>query len=68
MNHWAVRWLDGTTARPLLLQFADDHHAFHEDAKPGDLMGQLGTRRFSSSEKFSKNASRLSGFRSKSIS
>ena len=28
-------------------------------------MGQLGTRRFSSSEKFSKNASRLSGFRSK---
>ncbi len=22
---------------------ADDHHAFHEDAKPGDLAGQLGT-------------------------
>ena len=30
-------WLDGTTARPL----ADDHHAFHEDAEPGDLAGQL---------------------------
>ncbi len=30
---------------------ADDHHAFHEDAKPGDLNGQLGTRRFSSSKK-----------------
>jgi len=27
-----VRWLDGTDARPL----ADDHHALHEDAKPGD--------------------------------
>ena len=26
---WAVRWLDGTDARPLVLQFADDHHA-HE--------------------------------------
>ena len=23
----------------LVLQFADDHHAFHEDAKPGDLAG-----------------------------
>ena len=23
---------------------AYDHHAFHEDAKPGDLTGQLGTR------------------------
>ena len=33
----AARWLDGTTARLLVLQFADDHHAFHEDAKPGDL-------------------------------
>ena len=21
--------------RPLILQFADDHHAFHEDAEPG---------------------------------
>ena len=31
----AVRWLDGTTASPLV--FADDHRAFHEDAKPGDL-------------------------------
>ncbi len=29
------RWLDGTEASPLVLQFADDHHAFHEDAKPG---------------------------------
>ena len=25
------------------------HHAFHEDAKPGDLTGQLGTRSFNSS-------------------
>ena len=30
---------------------ADDHHAFHEDAKPGDLTAQFGTRRFSSSKK-----------------
>ena len=37
----AVRWLDGTTAKPLVLQFVHDHHAFHEDAKPGDLMGQV---------------------------
>ena len=38
---------------------ADDHHAFHEDAKPGDLSLHLGTRRFSSSKKFrtSKRAS-----------
>ncbi len=28
---------------------ADDHHAFHEDAKPGDLSLQLGTRPRSSS-------------------
>ena len=34
-----------------MLQFAHDHHAFHEDAKPGDLTGQFGTRRFSSSKK-----------------
>ena len=32
---------------------ADDHHAFHADAKPGDLAGQLGTRALSSSKKFS---------------
>ena len=32
---------------------AYDHHAFHEDAEPGDLRLQLGTRRFSSSKKFS---------------
>ncbi len=31
---------------------ADDHHAFHEDAKPGDLAGQLGTRSFNTSKKF----------------
>ncbi len=42
-----------TAVRPLVLQFADDHHAFHEDAKPGDLTGQLGTRRFNSSNQFS---------------
>ena len=34
---------------PLVLQFSDDHHAFHEDAKPGDRAGQLGTRALSSS-------------------
>ncbi len=45
---WAVRWLDGTDVRLLIL----DHHAFHEDAKPGDLSLQLGTRRFNSSNQF----------------
>ncbi len=29
-----------------------DHHAFHEDAEPGDLGLQFGTRVFSSSKKF----------------
>jgi len=29
-----------------------DHHAFHEDAKPGDLGLQFGTRSFNSSKKF----------------
>ena len=33
---------DGWTGPPLVLHFADDHHAFHEDAKPGDLTRQLG--------------------------
>ncbi len=28
-------------AGPLVLHSADDHHAFHEDAKPGDLSSQL---------------------------
>ena len=36
------------TGRSLVLQFADDHHAFHEDAKLGDLSLQLGTSSFSS--------------------
>ena len=36
----AVRWLDGIDARPL----ADDHHAFHEDAKPGGSVGSIGHR------------------------
>ncbi len=31
-----VRWLDGTDVSALVLPFADQH-AFHEDAKPGDL-------------------------------
>ena len=31
---------------------ADDHHAFHEDAKPGDLSLQLPIRWRSSSKKF----------------
>ena len=35
------------------LDGGDDHHAFHKDAKPGDLTGQSGTRCFSSSKKFS---------------
>ena len=43
----AVRWLDGTAAKALA-----DHHAFHEDAKPGDLAAQFGTRSFNSSKKF----------------
>ena len=42
-----------TASRPLVLRSVDDHHAFHEDAKPGDLTGQLGTRRFNSSNQFS---------------
>ncbi len=48
----AVRWGDATDASPLVLQFADDHHAFHEDAKPGDLAGQLGTCSSNSSNQF----------------
>ena len=50
--------LDGPDARPLVLQFADDHHAFHEDAKPGDLGLQFGTLCRSSSKKFSQMMSR----------
>ena len=38
----------GLPRRPLVLHFADDHHAFHEDAKPGDMTGQLGTRSLAS--------------------
>ena len=45
--------------RALVPQLADDHHAFHEDAKPGDLTGQLGTRSFSSSKKFRTRMSSL---------
>ena len=37
---------------PLVLRSADDHHAFHEDAKPGDLGLQLPIRWRSSSKKF----------------
>ena len=40
------RWLDGSDARPLVLQFGEYHHAFHEDAEPGDLAAQLGTNSF----------------------
>ena len=36
---------------------ADDHHAFHKDAKPGDLSLQLGTSRPSSSAQFSTKMS-----------
>ncbi len=42
----------GGIVRQLVLQVADNHHAFHEDAKPGELALQLGTRRFNSSKKF----------------
>ncbi len=42
-------WM-GLTRSALVLQFADDHHAFHEDAKPGDLSLQLDTRPFNSFE------------------
>ena len=52
-------------ARPLVLQFADDHHAFHEDAKPGDLTGQCGTRSFNSSKKFWTITSSLDSVSSK---
>ncbi len=38
-----------TDARPLVLQFADDNDAFHEDAKPGDLSLQFPIRWRSSS-------------------
>ncbi len=34
------------------MRLRDDHHAFHEDAKPGDPTGQFGTRSFHSSKKF----------------
>ena len=57
-DDWAVRWLDGTDARPLVPHFADDHHAFHEDAKPGDLSLQLPTRSSNSLKKFWTTAAR----------
>ena len=45
-----LRWsLAEPEGRPFIQPAADDHHAFHEDAKPGDLTVQLGTRRFNSS-------------------
>ncbi len=56
----AVRWLDGPDARPLVLQFADDHHAFHEDAKPGDLSLQFPIRSRSSSNQFTTTIKSLS--------
>ncbi len=40
---------------------ADDHHAFHEDARPGDLGLQLGIRWRSSSNQFTRTRNRLSG-------
>ena len=48
----AVRWLDGTDARPLVAQLPHAYHAFHEDAKPGDLGLQFPTRSSSSSDQF----------------
>ena len=43
---------DGWMGLPLVLQFADDHHTFHEDAKPGDLSLQLPIRSSNSSNQF----------------
>ncbi len=37
---------------------AYDHHAFHEDAKPGDLSFHFGTRAFNSSQQLTKVGSR----------
>ncbi len=54
----AVRWLDGTAVRSLVLHVAHDRHAFHEDAKPGDLTRQLGTRSFNSSNQLVTRMSR----------
>ena len=42
----------------LVLPFADDHHAFHEDAKPGDLSLQLPIRWRSSSNQFTTRMNR----------
>ena len=53
-------WTDYNVA--LLRQLFSDEEIVDE------LAGQFPTRSFNSSKKFSKNASRLSGFRSKSIS
>jgi len=39
---------------------ADDHHAFHEDAKPGDLSLQLPTRSSSSSNQLVTRMNRSS--------
>ena len=43
--------LHGTPEVPARRGLADDHHAFHEDAKPGDLRAQLPTRSSNSSKK-----------------
>ena len=56
MKLWAMvghihGWM-GLMLGPLIFQVADDHHAFHEDAKPGDLSFQLSTRSRSSSNQF----------------
>ncbi len=50
-------WM-GLITRPLVLQFADDHHASHEDAKPGDLSLQLPSRSRSSVNQFSTRMNR----------
>ncbi len=64
----AVRWLDGTDARPLVLQFADDHHAFHEDAKPGDRSLQFPIRwRSSSNQLVTTMSSEATAFSSSPI-
>ena len=49
---------DGWMGLPLVLQFTHDHHAFHEDAKPGDLSLQLPIRWRSSSNQFTTRRNR----------
>ncbi len=44
--------LDGPRPSPFHRSTPDDHHAFHEDVKPGNLTGQFPIRSFNSSNQF----------------